>query len=153
MNRHSKNRRQFIGLTAAGVSAAWLGTSNSARAATNSNLSSQHVSVPSTTEPLNSTTTHRSSGTAPWFEISLAQWSLHRELGSKKLDNLDFAKITRTKFDIGAIEYVNSFFKDKAQDDAYLAGLNKRAEDHGVKQLLIMCDGEGALGDADAKKR
>jgi sugar phosphate isomerase/epimerase len=69
------------------------------------------------------------------------------------MNNLDFAKVARTKFDIGAIEYVNSFFKDKAQDDSYLAELNKRANDHGVKQLLIMCDGEGALGDADPKKR
>ena len=29
------------------------------------------------------------------FKISLAQWSLHRALFKKELDNLDFAKVTR----------------------------------------------------------
>ena len=38
-------------------------------------------------------------------------------------------------------------------DDAYLADVRKVADDHGVKSVLIMCDGEGALGDADDKKR
>lgn len=90
---------------------------------------------------------------APLFKISLAQWSLHKELQSKKLDNLDFAKVTREVFKIDAIEYVNQFFKDKATDAAYLADLNRRAADHGVYQHLIMCDGEGRLGDPDAARR
>jgi sugar phosphate isomerase/epimerase len=87
------------------------------------------------------------------FKISLAQWSLHRELQSKALDNLDFAKVTRTVYDIDAVEYVNQFFKDKADDAAYLAEMNKRAKDHNVHQHLIMVDGEGNLGDPDAAKR
>ncbi len=90
---------------------------------------------------------------APLFKISLAEWSLHRELQKKTLDNLDFARVARTVFDIDAIEYVNQFFKDKASDAGYLAELNKRAKDHGVYQHLIMVDGEGNLGDADAAKR
>jgi sugar phosphate isomerase/epimerase len=91
-------------------------------------------------------------GTRP-FKISLAEWSLHRELQKKALDNLDFAKVARTVFDIDAIEYVNQFFKDKANDASYLAELNKRAKDHGVYQHLIMVDGEGNLGDPDAARR
>jgi L-ribulose-5-phosphate 3-epimerase len=87
------------------------------------------------------------------FKISLAQWSLHRELQNKTLDNLDFARVTRTVFDIDAVEYVNSFFKEKATDAAYLAEMNRRASDHGVSQHLIMVDGEGRLGDPDAAKR
>ena len=87
------------------------------------------------------------------FRISLAQWSLHRELREKKLDNLDFARVAKKDFGIEAIEYVNSFFKDKAKDAAYLAELNTRAKDLGVYQHLIMCDGEGRLGDPDAAKR
>jgi sugar phosphate isomerase/epimerase len=87
------------------------------------------------------------------FKISLAQWSLHKELQAKTLDNLDFAKVTREVFNIDAIEYVNQFFKDKAEDAAYLADLNRRAKDHNVYQHLIMCDGEGNLGDPDAAKR
>jgi len=89
----------------------------------------------------------------PPFRISLAQWSLHRELQKKALDNLDFAQVTRTVFDIDAVEYVNQFFKDKANDSAYLAEMNRRAKDHGVTQHLIMVDAEGRLGDPDAAKR
>ncbi len=89
---------------------------------------------------------------APLFEISLAQWSLHRALRGKEFDNLDFPKKARS-FGIGAVEYVNQFFADKARDEKYLAELKKRCEGEGVKSLLIMCDGEGALGDPDEKRR
>ncbi len=87
------------------------------------------------------------------FEISLAEWSLHKTLFDKKLDHLDFAITAKKEFGIEAVEYVNQFFKDKAKDAAYLADLNKRAADAGVKQLLIMIDGEGNLGDPNLKKR
>ena len=86
------------------------------------------------------------------FDISLAQWSLHRRLRGG-MDNLDFAKVAKEEFGIGAIEYVNQFFKDKAKDEKYLSEMMKRADDHGVKALLIMIDGEGNLGDADEGKR
>jgi sugar phosphate isomerase/epimerase len=89
----------------------------------------------------------------PLFEISLAQWSLHRMLFDKKLDHLDFAATTKNEFGIHAVEYVNQFFKDKAKDATYLAELKKRADDIQVRSLLIMIDGEGALGDADEKAR
>ncbi len=89
----------------------------------------------------------------PKFKISLAQWSLHRTLNSGKLNNLDFAATTKNEFGIEAVEYVNQFFKDKANDSAYLKEMNKRAADAGVKQLLIMIDGEGQLGDAKLSER
>lgn len=89
----------------------------------------------------------------PLFKISLAQWSLHRTLFAKTMDNLDFAKVAKQKFGIDGIEYVNQFFKDKAKDENYLGEMKKRAADEGVKSLLIMVDGEGALGDADTAKR
>jgi len=88
-----------------------------------------------------------------FFEISLAQWSLHKALFSKKIDNLDFPVITKKEFGINAVEYVNSFFKDKAKDTGYLNELLKRCNDNGVKNHLIMCDGEGYLGDLDNAKR
>ena len=92
-------------------------------------------------------------GKAPLFKISLAQWSLHKTFFSKQADPLDFAKMAKQDFGIEGIEYVNQFFKDKAQDQAYLGELKKRADDNGVTSVLIMCDGEGALGDADEAKR
>ena len=89
----------------------------------------------------------------PLFEISLAEWSLHRTINGGKLDNLDFAKAAKQDYGINAIEFVNQFFKDKAKNMEYLTELKKRADGEGVKMLLIMCDGEGALGDADETKR
>ena len=89
----------------------------------------------------------------PPFKISLAQWSLHRTLFDGKLDNRDFAKTAKNDYGIEAIEYVNQFWKDKAKDSAYVAELKKRAEDLGVRTLLIMCDKEGDLGDSDEKNR
>lgn len=116
------------------------------------------------------------------FRISLAQWSLHRKFFGENrlavmeqlggygpymtalrdepekvlvgdLDPLDFASYTREQFDIGAVEYVNQFFLGKARDEVYLAALKQRAEDAGVKSLLIMCDSEGDLGAPDTAAR
>lgn len=89
----------------------------------------------------------------PPFRISLAQWSFHRALYGGKLDHLDFAKTAKRDFGIQAVEYVNGFFKARAQDAEYIAEIKKRADGEGVRSLLIMCDGEGALGDPDDAKR
>ncbi len=89
------------------------------------------------------------------FKISLAQWSWHRRLRGQqqpKMDNLDFA-VNARKFGFEAVEYVNQFFMDKAEDTAYLAQMKTRAKDNGVKSVLIMCDGEGNLGDPDSQRR
>jgi sugar phosphate isomerase/epimerase len=88
-----------------------------------------------------------------FFEVSLAQWSLHKDLFSKKIDTLDFPVIARKEFNIGVVEYVNQFFKDKANDKTYLKELLKRCKDNGVKNHLIMVDREGDLGNRDQKER
>jgi sugar phosphate isomerase/epimerase len=82
----------------------------------------------------------------PSFDISLAEWSLHRMLFAGAIDHLDFARIARGAFDINAVEYVNQFFRDRVRDHAYLDQMRHRAEDAGVRSLLIMVDGEGLLG-------
>jgi L-ribulose-5-phosphate 3-epimerase len=92
-------------------------------------------------------------GREPLFKISLAQWSLHRALGSGQLDHLDFPRVAREEFDLDAVEYVNTFFKTRAKDAAYLEQMNRRARDHGVYQHLIMIDAEGRLGDPDPALR
>ena len=89
----------------------------------------------------------------PLYKISLAQWSLHLTLNRGDLDNLDFAKAAKNDYGIDAVEYVNQFFKDKATDISYLTEMKNRAAGEGVKSLLIMCDGEGRLGDPDFEKR
>ncbi len=87
------------------------------------------------------------------FDISLAQWSLHRALKGGKMDNLDFAAHTKKEYGISAVEYVNQFFKDKAEDKKYIAEMKTRAAGEGVTNVLIMCDGEGRLGDPSLKAR
>ncbi|MHA3772557.1 sugar phosphate isomerase/epimerase family protein [Verrucomicrobiota bacterium sgz303538] len=89
----------------------------------------------------------------PLFKISLAEWSLHRALFDKKLTNLDFPRVAKNEFGINAVEYVNQFWMDKAKDAAYLSELKKITEGEGVKNVLIMCDREGDLGDPDEGKR
>ena len=95
----------------------------------------------------------RAQGQTPRFHISLAEWSFHRALQSKAMNHLDFAKRAKQEFGLEAVEYVNQFFMDKAEDAAYIADMKKRADDLNVRSLLIMCDGEGALGDPDEGKR
>ena len=113
----------------------------------------------------------------PLYRISLAEWSYFRELfgeggrealragtfgevlGSDprslyggELDHLDFPARARG-LGIDAVEYVNTFFFDRARDDEYLAELKSRCDGEGVTSLLIMCDAEGDIGAPDAAAR
>ena len=87
------------------------------------------------------------------FMISLAEWSLHRALQAKTLNHMDFPSVAKQEYGVGAVELVNQFFMDKAKDRQYLGEFKRRADEAGVKILLIMVDGEGALGDPDAAKQ
>jgi L-ribulose-5-phosphate 3-epimerase len=90
---------------------------------------------------------------APWFKISLAEWSLHRTLREGALDHLDFVKTAKRDYGLGGVEYVNTFFFDRARDQDYLGEMKTRAEGEGVRSLIIMCDAEGRLGDPDETAR
>jgi len=89
----------------------------------------------------------------PAFKISLAQWSLHKALFAKQVKNTDFPVMAKKDFGIDGVEWVNQFWKDKATDAAYVAELKKICEGEGVTSVLIMCDGEGHLGDPDDAAR
>jgi L-ribulose-5-phosphate 3-epimerase len=88
----------------------------------------------------------------PLFRLSLAEWSYHRALQSGQMQHLDFPAAAK-KHGLEGCEYVNSFFKDKAQDRKYLRELTTRCDDAGVRSLLIMCDGEGELAAAEESER
>lgn len=111
-----------------------------------------------------------------FFKISLGQWSLHRsyfgisatlsdqefstrlhenpsKLLQGDLDPLYFAKHARQLFDIGAVEYVNTFYFDKAKNTNYLKEMKIIADNEGVESVLIMCDEEGVLGHPDASEQ
>lgn len=137
----SHTRRAFIARAAALAAGATLFSRNSApRALGSSRAVSPHADS-------------ESDDAATPFQISLAQWSLNRAIDGRTLDPLDFATIARRDFDIDAIEYVNQFYRGRTADGEYLKQLRKRADDSGVTSVLIMCDGEGRLGDPDDAAR
>ena len=89
----------------------------------------------------------------PLYRISLTEYSLHRMIRKKELDPLDFTTYTKKQFGIDAVEYWNTPFFKKATDAEYIGAMRKRADDAGVKGLVILIDGEGNLGDPDTQKR
>jgi L-ribulose-5-phosphate 3-epimerase len=91
--------------------------------------------------------------TEPIFSISLAQWSLHQALFAGYIQSIDFPRIAKEQFGINAVEYVNSFFPDRKPEATFVNELKTRCNDLGVTSLLIMCDGEGNLGDQNDEKR
>ena len=86
-------------------------------------------------------------------KISLAQWSLHRALEKGEINPEDFAGIAKDMYQINAVEYVNGFYASHANDQKFWQQMNNRALEAGVKNLLIMVDNEGDLGDPDPAKR
>ncbi|MEM6536432.1 MAG: sugar phosphate isomerase/epimerase family protein [Pseudomonadota bacterium] len=112
------------------------------------------------------------------WRISLAQYSLHRLIGGggafplrmarrinfalkerpsdilePTLDPINFPAFARERFDIDAVEYVSGFYTGRATDKTYLNDLKQRADDAGVDGVLMMVDGEGALGAASDTER
>ncbi len=86
------------------------------------------------------------------YPITLAQWSLHRALFDGKLDPLDFPRAAK-RLGISGVEYVNQFYAAMPAEGAWIAELRKRCDGEGVRSHLIMCDGEGDLGDPDSNAR
>lgn len=104
----------------------------------------------------NKKSTMSASETNPRSKISLAQWSLHKALKAGELDNLDFPRIAREDFDFDAIEWSGQFLNveharlgAQPKGQAYLTETKRVTDDHGLTNLLIMCDNVGNLGDPD----
>jgi L-ribulose-5-phosphate 3-epimerase len=138
MNQPSRSRRSFLEGALAGGAVLGLGLGLDLRRALGADVSGKP-----------------SPGKIGDFKISLAEWSLHRALRepNAKITNLDFPKIAREEYGIEGVEFVNQFFKDKAQDSTYLKDLKTRANDQGVTCVLIMIDGEGDMSAPDDAKR
>ncbi len=109
----------------------------------------------------------------PDFQISLAQWSLHKSFFGElkswewfrktieenpdsllqgKLHPDDFPSIA-AGYGVQSIELVNTFYFSKANDMEYWASFKKKCDDAGVSVGLIMCDRLGDLGHADDDTR
>ena len=135
-------RRKFIQNTlAAGLGATALG-----------NLSAQAFGLKSFPRELTN---------APFFKLSLAQWSLHKTIWEKTLNPYDFAAKAKT-LGFEGVEYVNQLYKDitEANDKnaalkQFIAKSNSEAKAHEIENVLIMIDGEGDLavpGESERKK-
>lgn len=96
----------------------------------------------------------------PFFELSLAQWSLHKEIQSGKLDPMDFAKKAK-ELGFTGIEYVSQLYthlyKDAGDPEKelheILNALKNKSDQYNVQNLLIMVDGEGDLAVLGEKER
>ena len=110
---------------------------------------------------------------SPDFQISLAQWSLHRTFFGDSIedwqafgrtlaespddvlqgvDPLEFPAMA-AGYGVDSIELVNTFYFSKARDEAYWKEFQKKCDEAGVSVGLIMLDALGNLGDADPEAR
>ena len=95
-----------------------------------------------------------------FFKISLAQWSLNREIHSGELDPMDFAE-KANEMGFTGIEYVTGFYAERiktAEDpekemQIVLDSLKAKSEEFNVENLLLMIDGEGDLAANDSIAR
>ena len=92
------------------------------------------------------------------YKISLAQWSINGSISKGDISPIDFAKKAR-ELEIDAIEHVNTLYSvnsdylSKNSMKTLIKDLNSRANDNGVKNLLIMISQEGELASNNKKSR
>lgn len=91
----------------------------------------------------------------PFFKLSLAQWSLHRTFNEDGVSPFKFAEIAEANGFEG-LEYVNHLYAKQIQElgfDKVIDTLKVISEKQGMKNLIIMIDGEGDLADPDETVR
>lgn len=88
----------------------------------------------------------------PFFELSLAQWSMHRMIREGGADPYTFAEKAK-EWGFTGLEYVSGLYNNELNAanhsveamKAFVDRSNAEAEKHGMTNLLIMVDGEGDL--------
>ncbi len=97
---------------------------------------------------------------SPFFELSLAQWSMHNMIREDGVDPYSFAEKAKN-WGFKGLEYVSQLYNPELSEADYSAEAmadfvvrsNSEAEKHGMKNLLIMIDGQGNLAVNDEKER
>lgn len=97
---------------------------------------------------------------APFFKLSLAQWSINKMIREDGFDPYRFAEKSK-EWGFEGLEYVSGlYYPELEKDDFSEAAMknfvdksNAEAEKYGLKNLLIMIDGQGDLASTDAKVR
>lgn len=94
------------------------------------------------------------------WKLSLAQWSIHRMIREEGVDPFDFPQIA-ADWGFEGVEYVSQLYTEVWEEydtkqegiDAIVARLKEESANAGVKNLLIMIDGEGDLAVNDQAAR
>jgi len=95
---------------------------------------------------------------APFFKLSLAQWSLHKAINeTKTLSNLDFSKKAR-ELGFQGVEYVTQLYtidagNERASRNKLVSELKLRSNDNGIANVMIMIDNEGELASTSEAER
>ncbi|RDY59996.1 sugar phosphate isomerase/epimerase family protein [Flagellimonas nanhaiensis] len=96
----------------------------------------------------------------PTLKLSLAQWSIHKMIWEEGLDPYQFAAKAKG-WGFEGLEYVSGLYYQELEKDnfseaamkSFVDKSNAEAEKHGMKNLLIMIDGQGAIAAEDAEER
>ena len=94
-----------------------------------------------------------------FFDLSLAQWSLHKTIRSGTMSPYDFAKVA-SEFGFKGLEYVNGLYPDVMNSEnkttalqAFVEKNKALAKQYNVKNVLIMIDDEGDLSSSEEQER
>ena len=116
-----------------------------------------HACTPSTTKSETASNDLAPSVLAPFFSLSLAQWSIHHMIQKEGMDPYRFAELAK-KWGFEAVEFVNQLYISKAESmgggsdfssklNGIISELKKRSTDHGITNAVMMIDLEDGPGD------
>lgn len=108
---------------------------------------------------LNTATAPVVADVAPFFKLSLAQWSIHKMIWEGR-DPYTFAELAKN-WGFSGLEYVSQLYDKELEPTGYaeeamakfVEKSNAEAKKHGLNNVLIMIDGQGDLATEDALER
>lgn len=97
---------------------------------------------------------------APFFKLSLAQWSIHKMIREDSVDPYSFAEKAKN-WGFSGLEYVSQLYNPELSDAdyseeamaAFVEKSNAEAKKHGLENVLIMIDEQGNLAVNDEAER
>ncbi len=97
---------------------------------------------------------------APFFKLSLAQWSIHKMIRNDSVDPYSFAEKAKS-WGFSGLEYVSQLYPADLENNeyseqamnAFVERSNAEAKKHGMQNVLIMIDGQGNLAVSDDAER
>lgn len=100
------------------------------------------------------------SETTPFFELSLAQWSIHRMIREEGVDPYSFAAKAKD-WGFKGLEYVSQLYAPELEAagyseeamNAFVEKSNAEAQKYGLTNVLIMIDREGDLAASSEAER